>query len=120
MTSPSITQHLLNLNPAEFQKATQNPFLSAAGSGTLSKEILQQWLSQDRLYAQAYVRFASHLISTISLPTSPRPEDINERYFPLLSLYPKSLFYRNPLLRLEGEETDESWRVGSSTSSSTR
>jgi thiaminase len=80
---PSLTQHLLNLNPEAFKKATQTPFLAQAGKGTLSKEILQQWLSQDRLYAQAYVRFVSHIISSLRLPQSVSPQNINERLLDL-------------------------------------
>jgi hypothetical protein len=87
MTSPStsLTKDLLTLSPSAFKNATQNPFLEAAGRGTLSKEVLSQWLSQDRLYAQSYVRFASKVISQITLPTSVNPEDLNERYSFFLS-----------------------------------
>jgi thiaminase len=80
----SLTQHLLNLNPDAFKRATQTKFLEHAGNGTLSKELLQQWLAQDRLYAQAYVRFAGRVISELQLPQTADPEHINER---LLGLF---------------------------------
>ncbi|KAK6376264.1 hypothetical protein LTS17_006859 [Exophiala oligosperma] len=39
-----------------------------AGLGTLPKETLQRWLSQDRLYAQSYIGFIGALISRVDLP----------------------------------------------------
>lgn len=52
-----------------YQRATQSRFLSLAGQGRLPRDMLSQWLSQDRLYAQAYIRFAGTLISRVHLPT---------------------------------------------------
>jgi hypothetical protein len=71
-------------DPEGFKKATQTPFLERAGKGTLDKRVLQQWLSQDRLYAQAYVRFASLLLANIRLPAAVDPEDVNEKCIPSL------------------------------------
>ncbi|KAN0117664.1 heme oxygenase-like protein [Hyaloscypha variabilis] len=79
-----LTDHLMNLDPKSFQLATQVSFLEKAGHGTLSKEILQTWLSQDRLYAQAYMRFASLLLANIRLPLKIASEDINEKLADLL------------------------------------
>jgi thiaminase len=50
-------------------RATKHPFLKAAGQGQVSKEILSQWLAQDRLYAQSYVRFIGLLLSKVCLPS---------------------------------------------------
>ncbi|KAI9872463.1 MAG: hypothetical protein M1830_001597 [Pleopsidium flavum] len=66
--TPKLTQHLTNLDPHSFQAATQTPFLHAAGTGTLPKRTLSQWLSQDRLYAQSYIRFIGLLLAKIRLP----------------------------------------------------
>ncbi|PWY92348.1 heme oxygenase-like protein [Aspergillus heteromorphus CBS 117.55] len=66
--SPTLTTHLLTLDPPALQTSTTHPFLHAAGSGTLPRHTLSRWLSQDRLYAQAYVRFIGLLISKIRLP----------------------------------------------------
>ncbi|KAI0851501.1 heme oxygenase-like protein [Daldinia vernicosa] len=52
-----------------YERATQSQFLSLAGEGQLPPDVLCQWLSQDRLYAQAYIRFAGGLISRVELPT---------------------------------------------------
>lgn len=71
-------------DPEGFKKATQTPFLERAGKGTLDKRVLQQWLSQDRLYAQAYVRFASLLLANIRLPAAVDPEDVNEKLADLI------------------------------------
>src|SRR6266536_1294513 len=75
-----LTKHLLELDVSGFEKATRSRFLEKAGKGILSKEVLQQWLSQDRLYAQAYIRFASLLLANIPLPVFIKPNHINERY----------------------------------------
>ncbi|KAI9734256.1 MAG: hypothetical protein M1834_002360 [Cirrosporium novae-zelandiae] len=70
MQGIALSQYLLKLDPSAFARATQAPFLRAAGAGDLSKSTLSRWLSQDRLYAQTYIRFASLLLSKINLPTT--------------------------------------------------
>ncbi|KAK8089180.1 transcription regulator [Apiospora hydei] len=72
----SITAHLLDHpDTAEmYKQATQCRFLELAGQGRLPKESLSQWLSQDRLYAQAYCRFIGGLISRVQLPSSSATE----------------------------------------------
>jgi thiaminase len=67
-TQGPLTSWLLSSTPQALKRATTHPFLAAAGSGTLSKESLSQWLSQDRLYAQSYIRFIGMLLSKIRLP----------------------------------------------------
>jgi thiaminase len=79
MAEQTLTQHLLAHSPSAFKHATQSPFLSLAGSGTLSKTLLSEWLGQDRLYAQAYIRFASLLLANIPLPQTVDAGDVNER-----------------------------------------
>ncbi|KAI0468617.1 heme oxygenase-like protein [Xylaria cf. heliscus] len=70
MGKPLLTESLLadaeiaNL----YQRATQSQFLRLGGQGHLARENLSEWLSQDRLYAQAYIRFIGGLISRIKLP----------------------------------------------------
>ncbi|KAJ5130519.1 uncharacterized protein N7515_006558 [Penicillium bovifimosum] len=63
-----LTTYLLSSTPDALIRATTHPFLAAAGHGTLPKTQLSQWLSQDRLYAQSYIRFVSLLLSKIRLP----------------------------------------------------
>lgn len=75
----SLSEYITSLSPETFQAATQTPFLEKAGNGTLSKDTLQDWLAQDRLYAQAYLRFASLLLANIPLPSTVSPDHINER-----------------------------------------
>jgi thiaminase len=91
MASPSttsregkLTAYLLALDPESFRTATQARFLEKAGQGTLSREMLQQWLSQDRLYAQAYVRFAALLLANICLPAAVEPDDVQEQLADLI------------------------------------
>ena len=64
----SLTEHLLSISPDEYTKATQHPFLLAAAEGRLSKEVLGQWLANDRLYIHSYIRAAGKLLSSIDLP----------------------------------------------------
>ncbi|KAH7034972.1 uncharacterized protein B0I36DRAFT_317333 [Microdochium trichocladiopsis] len=66
----SVTAHLLDLPGTKelYPRATQSRFLELAGQGKLPRHYLSQWLSQDRLYAQAYVRFIGGLTSLVELP----------------------------------------------------
>ncbi|KAJ5338291.1 hypothetical protein N7452_005019 [Penicillium brevicompactum] len=69
MTSQGpLTAYLLASAPNALTRATTHPFLAAAGRGTVPKPLLSQWLSQDRLYAQSYIRFIGLLLSKIRLP----------------------------------------------------
>ncbi|KAJ5818469.1 hypothetical protein N7474_004060 [Penicillium riverlandense] len=69
MTSHALlTTYLLSNAPHALTRATTHPFLRAAGRGKLPKATLSQWLSQDRLYAQAYIRFIGLLLSKIRIP----------------------------------------------------
>lgn len=94
-----LTDYLMGIDGEGFKNATQAKFLEKAGGGTLAKSALQQWLSQDRLYAQAYVRFASLLLANIPLPSSVSPEDTNEQYV----LSPSSHALLSLLFRLQAE-----------------
>ncbi|KAF4211113.1 hypothetical protein CNMCM8980_004661 [Aspergillus fumigatiaffinis] len=67
MTTP-LTVHLLNISTCPLSNATTHPFLQQAGRGQIPKPLLSQWLSQDRLYAQSYIRFIGLLLSKIRLP----------------------------------------------------
>jgi len=66
----SLTAELLNLPATKqlYPRATQSRFLKFAGKGKLPLHYLSQWLSQDRLYAQAYLRFIGGLTSLVELP----------------------------------------------------
>src|SRR6266536_2275279 len=66
---PTLTQSLIQTSAIAFTQATQAPFLKAAGSGRISRETLSQWLSQDRLYGQAYINFIGSLLGHAHLPT---------------------------------------------------
>ncbi|KKK14210.1 hypothetical protein AOCH_006349 [Aspergillus ochraceoroseus] len=63
-----LTTYLPTTTPTAFPNATTHPFLRLAGTGKIPKPLLSQWLSQDRLYAQSYVRFMGLLLSKIRLP----------------------------------------------------
>jgi thiaminase len=70
MADKSLTELLMS-HPGtaeQYTKATQNDFLRRAGQGKVPRDKLSQWLSQDRLYAQAHCRFLGGLISRVQLP----------------------------------------------------
>lgn len=75
---PSLTMHLLNTNQSAFIGATEQPFLSHAGCGTLSAPALSQWMIQDTHYQRAYIRFVGNLLGKIRLPSAP-----NSQFHPL-------------------------------------
>lgn len=68
MATMPLTSLLRITSKAAFEKATKHPFLEQAGKGELPKDKLSQWLAQDRLYAQAYIRFIGGLLSKVVLP----------------------------------------------------
>ncbi|KAF1982579.1 heme oxygenase-like protein [Aulographum hederae CBS 113979] len=67
---PSLTAHLLNREASAFQAATQQPFLSHAGCGTLAAAPLGQWMVQDGHYTRGYIQFIGQLIGKIRLPAT--------------------------------------------------
>jgi thiaminase len=56
--------------PSAFRLATQPAFLRTAGQGRISTLTLSQYLSQDRLYQYAYVRFVGQLLSKLRFETT--------------------------------------------------
>ncbi|KIV99665.1 uncharacterized protein PV09_08720 [Verruconis gallopava] len=75
---PSLTNHLLTQCQAAFSSATQQPFLSHAGCGTLSVGPLAQWMVQDGHYTKSYIQFLGAMISKIRLP-----EVANSQFHPM-------------------------------------
>lgn len=63
-----LSKVLFDHAPIAFRSATQHPFLRQAGLGQVSSQTLSRWLSQDRIYAQAYINFIGGLIARIHLP----------------------------------------------------
>ncbi|KAH7066268.1 hypothetical protein BKA63DRAFT_454006 [Paraphoma chrysanthemicola] len=66
--APSLTAHLLATSSRNFTQATQQPFLSHAGCGSLATGPLSQWLVQDGHYQRGYIRFVGQLLAKIRLP----------------------------------------------------
>jgi len=64
----SLTSHLLATCSSQFTQATQQPFLSHAGCGSLAAGPLSQWLVQDGHYSRGYIRFVGQLLAKIRLP----------------------------------------------------
>lgn len=78
--STPLTSYLTTSCPHPLARATTQPFLCSAGRGTLPKAVLSQWLSQDRLYAQSYIRFIGLLLAKIRLPAhNPNPAKSGEQ-----------------------------------------
>jgi hypothetical protein len=69
MEDSRVTTTLISQTPPGlFSLATKSGFLTNAGQGRVSKPVLSKWLSQDRLYAQAYIGFIGALITRVKLP----------------------------------------------------
>lgn len=66
--TPSLVNHLLSRDSGSLDSATQLPFLSHAGCGTLSAHALCQWLSQDAHISRAFVTFIGRLLGKMRLP----------------------------------------------------
>ncbi|KAH6639243.1 hypothetical protein C7974DRAFT_410225 [Boeremia exigua] len=66
--APSLTNYLLTVCSGPFAQATQQPFLSHAGCGSLAAGPLSQWLVQDGHYSRGYIRFVGQLLAKIRLP----------------------------------------------------
>ena len=64
----SFTQSLVESDVPAFHAATRAPFLRAAGQGRVSRHALSQWVSQDRIYSQAYIGFTGSLLAKVKLP----------------------------------------------------
>ncbi|KAL2000862.1 hypothetical protein VTN02DRAFT_2550 [Thermoascus thermophilus] len=90
MSSQPLTTLLLSTFTSSFHRATTHPFLRLAGQGKISKKVLSEWLSQDRLYAQAYLRFIGLLLSKVVIPPRnpdsgrPRQPTTEQRVFDVL------------------------------------
>jgi thiaminase len=67
----TLTTHLQTLHIPLYKTATTHPFLTQAAHGQIPKPLLSQWLSQDRLYAQSYIRFIGALLSKTRLSNHP-------------------------------------------------
>ncbi len=76
--APSLTAHLLATCSTPFTQATQRPFLSHAGCGSLAAGPLSQWLAQDAHYARGYIRFIGQLLSKLRLP-----QTANSQFHPM-------------------------------------
>ncbi|KAF2729302.1 heme oxygenase-like protein [Polyplosphaeria fusca] len=76
--APSLTAHLLATCSAPFNQATQQPFLSHAGCGSLAPGPLSQWLVQDGHYSRGYIRFVGQLLAKIRLP-----QTTNSQFHPM-------------------------------------
>lgn len=80
MSKLSISEYLLSSPETTdlYERATQSQFLILAGRSQLPPEVLNQWLSQDRLYAQAYIRFVGGLISRVQLPSKVTDQEVSK------------------------------------------
>ena len=72
--APSLINHLLNKKRTDVEAATQVPFLSHAGCGTLSVTALNQWLSEQGHFSRALCTFLGSVIGKIRLPEVTNPE----------------------------------------------
>lgn len=66
--APSLVAHLLNKYADKVNKATQQPFLSHAGCGTLSGTALTSWLVQNGHISRTLMSAIGALIAKVRLP----------------------------------------------------
>lgn len=66
----SLINHLLSSDEAAYKRATQSSFLASAARGDLPKDVLGQWLANDRLYIHNYIRGTGNLLSFLQLPAA--------------------------------------------------
>ncbi|KAI0828613.1 heme oxygenase-like protein [Trametes gibbosa] len=80
--SVTLTAHLTSLSTARpYTAATEHPFLTAVGTGTLPPALLSLYLSQDRLYAaHAYPRFLGQLLARVPFSSTDAPDSPAERF----------------------------------------
>ena len=92
--STSLTAHLTSLaTPRPYTAATQHPFLTAAGTGTLPLARLSCYLAQDRIYAaHGYPRLIGHLLARIPFAASDGPaSDAEARHTALVGVLADAL-----------------------------
>lgn len=83
--APSLVAHLLNKHSDKVTKATQQPFLSHAGCGTLSGSALTSWLVQNGHISRALMSAIGAMIAKVQLPDSGNTRaDTNFRALDLL------------------------------------
>ncbi|MBE3047659.1 hypothetical protein IMZ48_35130, partial [Candidatus Bathyarchaeota archaeon] len=68
MVSPYRGTYPSQPHPLPVRKATQSSFLQSAAAGQLPKETLGNWLANDRLYTQSYIKGAGRILSYLELP----------------------------------------------------
>lgn len=77
MPTETTTTHLLTTPPfaTALHLATRSAFLRAAGHGHISTPLLAAYLTQDRLYQHAYVRFVASMLAKLRFdsPASANP-----------------------------------------------
>ncbi|GAA6034019.1 hypothetical protein JCM8097_000652 [Rhodosporidiobolus ruineniae] len=81
----SFIETMLSRYAAELRVAAEAPFLAAAGKHELSREVLSEWLTQDRAYAlHGYPKFIAGLISALPL-SSPSHQTASQSLLGLFS-----------------------------------
>jgi hypothetical protein len=79
MADFSLTKTLVDSDIRGFQQATQSIFLKRASQGRVSKQVLGQWLANDRLYILGYIQGIGKMLSFLPLPeTVPPPSEDRE------------------------------------------
>lgn len=68
--TPSLAHHLLISAGDTLSTATQHPFLSHAGCGSLTANALNQWLAQIGFVSRSLVTFTGAIIGKIRIPES--------------------------------------------------
>ncbi|KAJ4333199.1 hypothetical protein N0V95_009480 [Ascochyta clinopodiicola] len=67
----ALTTHLLAISIPQLKRTTTAPFLARAAQGQLPKPLIAEWLANDRLYIQGYIKLAENLTRIVKSTSSP-------------------------------------------------
>ena len=70
----SLTDHLVSrAAPMKLYDATHSTFLRCCSDGRIDVPTLSRYLTQERIFLQAYIRYLALLLANISIPSRPNP-----------------------------------------------
>ncbi|PMD12798.1 hypothetical protein NA56DRAFT_454036 [Hyaloscypha hepaticicola] len=70
----SLTDHLVSrASPIKLYNATHSTFLRCCSDGRINVPTLSRYLTQERIFLQAYIRYLALLLANVSVPSRPKP-----------------------------------------------
>jgi thiaminase len=79
-STSTLTTHLLSVSHDQLLRITHHQFLARAANGTLPKQLVERWLSNDLQYIQIYKGLSEHTIGILRRTKATREfEDVEKR-----------------------------------------